>query len=157
MSYIVRTGKKEDSVQVFELIKELAVFEKAPNEVENDLATFTEDVFGKNAVAEFLVAQHSEGEIVGTSIFFTSYSTWKGRCLYLEDLIVSEQHRGKGLGKKLLEATARIAARRGVKRMQWQVLDWNSAAIEFYKRMGATLAPEWVNCKLEEDTILQYS
>jgi len=154
VSYIIRKGKKEDAPQVFQLIEELAAFERAPHEVENTSAQFADDVFGHQPIADFLVAvSDHDQQIVGASIYFTSYSTWKGRCLYLEDLIVTESHRGNGLGQKLLEETARIANEQGAKRMAWQVLDWNEPAIAFYKKMGAELAPEWVNCKLEGEAL----
>ncbi len=155
MSYNIRKGKKKDVTAVYQLVKELAEFEKAPGEVSNTAEKMLQDAFGPEQVIDFLVAE-VENEIVGTAIFFTSYSTWKGKCLYLEDLIVTKAHRGRGIGKSLFEAIAREAAISGAQRMAWQVLDWNQPAIDFYQQMGAELAPEWVNCRLNAQQLQAY-
>jgi len=136
---------------MMELIKELAVFEKAPDEVTVTLEHFVETGFGKNPVWEALVAVEVENnieKIIGISLWYMRYSTWKGLRLYLEDLIVTEAYRGKGVGKKLFEETVQEARRMHVSGMMWQVLDWNQPAIDFYKQYGADLSSEWLNCSL---------
>jgi GNAT superfamily N-acetyltransferase len=122
MSIVIRTGTKADIPFALNLVKELAVYEKSPDEVE--------DV------------------IVGLALYYYKYSTWKGKCLFLEDIIVTESQRGKGLGKLLFDKVVQVSKEQKVRRMEWQVLDWNTPAIEFYKKYDANLDCEWVNCKL---------
>ena len=143
----VRKGKKEDLPQVLELIKELAVYENAPEEVENTVEMMEKDRFGDPPVFDFLIAE-VDGQIIGTSIYYYRYSTWKGKRLYLEDLIVSEASRGNGVGKMLFEATVDIAKETKCTGMMWQVLDWNEPAINFYKKYDTTFDGEWLNCHL---------
>ena len=142
-----------------ELIKELAVYEKAPNEVINTVKMMKEDGFGNNPVFGFFVAvKDSNHEIIGTSIFYYRYSTWKGKRLYLEDLIVTESERGNGAGKLLFDRTLLKTLQDNCSGMTWQVLDWNTPAINFYKKYGADLDEGWINCNLQKDqikTILQ--
>ena len=133
---------------MLELVKELAVFERAPDQVTVTLEHFIETGFGKNPVWQALVAVDDSGLIVGISLWYMRYSTWKGLRLYLEDLIVTESWRGKGVGKKLFDSTVDEARRLGLGGMMWQVLDWNEPAISFYKKYGADLSSEWVNCSL---------
>lgn len=147
--YSIRKGTKNDIPMAFELIMELAVFEKGEHKVSNTLEEMIEDGFGQNPIFEFYVAEF-EGKIIGMSLYYMRYSTWRGRCLFLEDLIVTESHRGQGVGKKLLDITVQEAKKQKVNLMMWQVLDWNTAAIEFYKKVGAELDPEWINCKLHK-------
>ena len=108
-----------------------------------------QDGFGENPAYGVLVAEDEAGTVVGMSLYYVRYSTWKGRRLYLEDLIVRENQRGKGLGKALLDATVDVARQSGCTGLMWQVLEWNTPAIEFYKAYGARLDGEWVNCHLE--------
>jgi len=148
---IIRKANASDCPRMMELIKELAVFEKAPDEVTVTLEHFVETGFGKNPVWEALVAVEVENnieKIIGISLWYMRYSTWKGLRLYLEDLIVTEAYRGKGVGKKLFEETVQEARRMHVSGMMWQVLDWNQPAIDFYKQYGADLSSEWLNCSL---------
>jgi len=148
---IIRKANASDCARMMELIKELAVFEKAPDEVTVTLEHFVETGFGKNPVWEALVAVEVENnieKIIGISLWYMRYSTWKGLRLYLEDLIVTEAYRGKGVGKKLFEETVQEARRMHVSGMMWQVLDWNQPAIDFYKQYGADLSSEWLNCSL---------
>lgn len=135
-----------------ELIKELAAFEKAPTEVTNTVKQMEVDGFGPNPIFGFFVAEN-EGHIVGLSLYYWRYSTWKGKRLYLEDIIVTEAWRGKGIGKLLFDETMRHALNEDCTGMMWQVLNWNEPAIEFYKKYGATLDDEWTNCSLESNQI----
>jgi len=144
---IIRKGTKEDVARAFELVEELALFEKAPEEVTNNIEMMMEDGFGANPIFEFIVAE-LDGEIIGMSLYYWRYSTWKGKRLYLEDLIVTELKRGIGAGKKLFERTVEIAKEEGATGMMWQVLDWNTPAIEFYKKYGADIQAGWHNCHL---------
>lgn len=144
----IRKGQVEDLPSVLELIKELALFEKAPEKVSNTLEALEIDGFGENSIFNFFVAEE-RGTILGMSLFYWRYSTWKGRRLYLEDLIVSEQHRGKGLGKGLFEKTLDYAKSQGATGMTWQVLDWNKPAIDFYTKYQTDIEKEWLNCNLD--------
>ena len=143
----IRKGEKADLPDAFRLIKELALFEKAPEEVTNTIEMMEEDGFGANPIYGFIVAE-DKGEIVGMSMYYYRYSTWKGKRLYLEDLIVTEKARGTGIGKDLLDRTVEIAKETNCTGVMWQVLDWNTPAIDFYKKYGASLDEEWINCNL---------
>jgi len=147
----IRKATASDCERMLELVRELAVFEKAPDEVTVTLDHFIETGFGKNPVWQALVAvETGDGSetIIGMSLWYMRYSTWKGLRLYLEDLIVTESYRGKGVGKKLFDDTVEEARKLNVSGMMWQVLDWNQAAIDFYKKYGAELSSEWLNCSL---------
>ncbi len=148
MKPIIRPGTKEDVSAVHALIVELAVFEREPDAVSNTIEMMLEDGFGDRPVFGFLVAEESD-QIVGASIYYYRYSTWKGKRLYLEDLIVTESRRGAGLGKLLFEETVRIAKEQHCTGMMWQVLDWNAPAIDFYKKYNARFDSEWINCHLD--------
>jgi len=132
---------------VLDLIKELALYEKALDQVKNSVEQLREDGFGENPAFECLVAECDKG-IVGFALFYISYSTWRGKCIYLEDLCVAESFRQKGIGTLLFDEVLKIAKQRKMKRLEWQVLEWNTAAIEFYKKYNADLNPEWTNGKL---------
>ena len=152
MEIIIRKAVSSDCERMMELVKELAIFERAPNEVTVTLEHFIETGFGKNPVWYALVAFDADDptqKIIGMSLWYMRYSTWKGTRLYLEDLIVTEEFRGMGVGKKLFDATVEEARRLGVSGMMWQVLDWNQPAIDFYKKYGADISSEWLNCSLE--------
>jgi len=151
----IRKGTPADLEAVFDLIMELAVYEKAPHEVANSVERMKEDGFGDKPVFDFFVAEE-KGDIVGTAIFYYRYSTWKGKALYLEDLVVRESERGKGYGKLLLDAIVLEAKHTNSKQVRWQVLDWNEPAINFYKKLGAYLDGEWINCTLTEEQIQSY-
>jgi GNAT superfamily N-acetyltransferase len=140
----VREAHKYDIPQLLNLIKELALYEKAPEQVINTTQKMLEDGFGKNKIYDAFVAE-LDGQIVGCAIVYYRYSTWKGRCLYLEDLIVSEAYRGQGAGKLLFERCIAFGKEKDCVLMNWQVLDWNTPAIEFYKKYNATLDGEWIN------------
>ncbi len=148
----IRVGKKEDLPRVLELIKELAEYERAPHEVSNTLAMMEADGFGINPIYGFFVAE--EGTVIhGLSLYYYRYSTWKGKRLYLEDIIVTQSQRGKGIGKELFDITMKKALDENCTGMMWQVLEWNKPAIEFYKKYNATLDSEWINCHLEAGQI----
>lgn len=148
----IREGKREDLPRVLELINELAAFERAPHEVTNTLDRLEKDGFGAHPVYGFFVAETTSG-IIGLSLYYWRYSTWKGKRLYLEDIIVTESQRGRGAGKLLFERTMQKALDENCTGMMWQVLDWNDAAIAFYKKYGSRMDPEWVNCHLESEQI----
>jgi GNAT superfamily N-acetyltransferase len=143
----VRFATPQDMPAVLELIKELAAYENAASEVKNSTTQLIEDGFGDNPSFECVVAV-SENAVIGFALFFTSYSTWKGKCLYLEDLCVSENYRRMGIGKKLFDFVLQLAKDRKMKRFSWQVLDWNEPAISFYKKYDSVLDPEWINGKI---------
>jgi len=147
MNVDIRKGIPSDIPEVLHLVKELAAFENAPNEVEVTVEEMTEWGFGYDKQFDFFVALENN-IIIGIALYYFKYSTWKGKCLFLEDIIVTETHRGKGIGKLLFDQVVIIAKETKVRRMEWQVLDWNTTAIEFYKKYGAHLDGEWVNCKL---------
>ncbi|MCF6359503.1 MAG: GNAT family N-acetyltransferase [Cyclobacteriaceae bacterium] len=148
MSVTLRKGTEKDLRHILELIKELALFEKEPEQVVNTVDQMKKDGFGPNPVYWFFVAEN-EGKIIGTAIYYLRYSTWKGVRLYLEDLIITEKSRGIGAGKMLFEACINEAKSKGYSGMVWQVLDWNTPAIDFYKSYHADLDGEWVNGSLE--------
>lgn len=148
----IRKGIREDLPRVLELVKELAEFERAAHEVSNTVSKMEEDGFGANPVYGFFVAE-AEGIIQGISLYYYRYSTWKGKRLYLEDIVVTESQRGKGMGKMLFDTTMKLALDEGCTGMMWQVLDWNEPAINFYKKYNAHLDGEWINCNLESTQI----
>ena len=148
----IRVGKKEDLPRVLELVKELALFERAPEQVINTVEQMEIDGFGPQPIFGFFVAENDHG-IVGLSLYYWRYSTWRGKRLYLEDIIVTESERGNGIGKKLFDRTLQHALDEQCSGMMWQVLDWNEPAIAFYKKYGATISNEWLNCTLEKNQI----
>ena len=148
MSIIIRDAVRQDVPAMFELIKELALFEKAPEQVTNSVEQMYEDGFGENPIFETIVSE-VDGEIVGMALYYFRYSTWKGKRLYLEDLIVSETMRGRGLGEKLLNAIIEKACQTACTGLMWQVLDWNEPAINFYKKFGARFDEGWMNVHID--------
>jgi GNAT superfamily N-acetyltransferase len=156
MKIYIRKGGRSDLPALLTLIKELAVYENAGEEVTIDLTTLEQDGFGtEHPFFEFLVAEKG-GVTIGVALYFSTYSTWKGRVLYLEDLIVSEAYRRLGVGKQLFDALVVEAKRMDAKRLCWQVLDWNTPAIEFYKKINTNFDGEWINCKLTATQIENY-
>jgi len=144
---MVRVGRKDDLPVVLELIKELADYEKELHQVSNTVKQMEIDGFGENPIFDFFVVE-DQGKIVGTSIYYYRYSTWKGKRLYLEDIVVTQKRRGEGFGKVLFDATVEKAKSVGCTGMMWQVLDWNEPAINFYKKYEASFDNEWINCSL---------
>ena len=155
MNIEIRKGRKEDLLHVLNLIHELAEFEKAPDAVTNTVKDMEADGFGGKPVFDFHVAIVDE-KIVGIAIYFIKYSTWVGKGLYLDDLMVTEQMRGKGIGQKLFDAFMQEAKRINAKQVHWQVLDWNKPAIDFYRKMDASIDPQWWDCKMTEEQIRNY-
>lgn len=147
MSIVIRKGKEKDLPMVLELVKELAVFEKAPNEVEVTVNEMRDWGFGKEALFEFFVLEKN-GSIIAMALYYYKYSTWKGKCLFLEDIIVTESERKNGYGQLLFNEVMQVAKTEQVRRMEWQVLDWNTAALAFYKKYSSVFDAEWINCKL---------
>lgn len=140
----IRRAEKKDCKRLLELVNELAVYEKAPQEVTVTLQHFEESGFGENPVWWGFVAE-DDNLILGFALYYIRYSTWKGQSLYLEDFLVTEKARGKGIGKLLFDRIIKECKEKGFKRMCWQVLEWNEPAINFYKKYNATLDNEWVN------------
>ena len=155
MTTHIRKGTRADLPAVLDLIKELAEYEKALGEVSISLEELEVDGFGTHPEYWFLVAE-VDGEIVGISFYYIRYSTWKGRFLYLEDLVVKEAYRRKGVGAALFEETIRVAQEIEVNGMTWQVLDWNAPAIDFYKKYSADLDDGWINGKLVKKQITDF-
>ncbi len=143
----IRAARLGDEQAIHGLISELALYEKAPDEVSNTVEKLKVDLF-VDAVCEALVVENDKLEVVGFALYYQSYSTWKGRCLYLEDFYIQPEFRRGGIGSRLFHEVVKIAKKWEVKRMDWQVLDWNEPAIEFYKKQQAILDPEWVNGRL---------
>ncbi|MDP4131047.1 MAG: GNAT family N-acetyltransferase [Bacteroidota bacterium] len=152
MKITLRRAVISDCADMMTLVRELAIFEKAPAAVTVSLEHFRESGFGKNPVWQAFVATISkpgqQEKLVGLSLFYIRYSTWKGQRLYLEDLIVNEKFRGKGIGKMLFEKTLQEARDLQLNGMTWQVLDWNEPAILFYQKYGANIESGWLNCNL---------
>ena len=155
MNTIIRKGTKNDLPQTLRLIKELAEYEKAPLEVAVTIEEMERDGFGEHPVFGFFVAE-AEGGIVGIALYYIKYSTWKGKCVFLEDLIVTEKFRQSGIGKKLFDEVVKVAKAMNARRMEWQVLEWNEPAIRFYKKVNANLDAEWLNGRLVDEQIQNY-
>lgn len=144
----IRRGQESDVPAILELVKELAKYEKALDQVNNTVKMMKQDGFGKNPIYGVLVAV-AEEKIIGTSIYYYRYSTWKGKLLYLEDLIVTQSKRGMGIGKLLFEKTLEISKQNKCTGVMWQVLDWNDPAINFYKKYNTLFEKEWINCHID--------
>jgi GNAT superfamily N-acetyltransferase len=149
MNFNIRRAQREDCSAMLELIRELAVYEKAPDEVTVDPLHFEESGFGLNPVWWAFVVENQEKKVAAFALYYIRYSTWKGQVMYLEDILVTETMRGKGIGKMLIERLIQEAKEKDFKRISWQVLDWNEPAINFYKKFGAKFDPEWVNVTIE--------
>ncbi len=147
MEIKIRKAVRKDCVRMMELIQELATYEKAPDEVTVSLTHFEESGFGPNPVWWAFVAE-ANGVVIGIALYYVRYSTWKGQRMYLEDILVTEDMRGQKIGSLLFDALIIEAKEKGFNGMNWQVLDWNEPAINFYKKYNANFDPEWVNCSI---------
>ena len=147
MNISIRKAVREDCARILSLVKELAVYERAPNEVTVTLEHFEQSGFGSRPVWWAFVAE-VDGEIQGFALFYIRFSTWKGQRMYLEDFYVNEDFRGLGLGKLLFDRLIKEAQRRKLNGIQWQVLEWNEPAINFYKKYNAVMDGEWLNCAI---------
>lgn len=148
-SMIVRKGEKKDMSAVLNLIKELAIFEKEPQAVEVTANDLLRDGFSDNPLFYTFIAE-VEGEIIGMALYYYRYSTWKGKTIHLEDLIVQEKSRGTGAGYALYTAIISQGKKDNVRRIEWNVLDWNTLAINFYNKSGAKLLQDWRVVNMDE-------
>mgnify|MGYP001363270207 CR=1 FL=1 len=146
---LIRKATLGDEKDILLLIKELAVYEKEPDAVEITTEELRSHLFIEQ-ICEAIVAVDNE-QVIGFALYYTSYSTWKGKCLYLEDLYVKAELRRSGVGKKLFQRVAEVAQLKKVRRMEWQVYDWNQPAIDFYLKLDAQLNKTWLNGRLEFD------
>ena len=151
----IREARKEDMPAVLELIKELAAFENEPDAVITTVETLEKEGFGEHPLFKVFVAE-IEGRIEGMALVYYRFSTWKGRTLHLEDLIVREEKRGTGLGNALYKKVIQYARSQGLKRVEWVVLDWNQHAIDFYERSGANILKHWYTVQMDENGITNY-
>jgi len=155
MELKLRNAVKSDMHSVLELIKELAIFENEPDAVTITEKTLIEDGFGETPSFRVIVAE-LENKIVGMALFYERYSTWKGKSIHLEDLIVQNYHRGKGIGSALYAKVLKYAYNNKFKRVAWEVLDWNKVAIDFYKSTGAKVFEEWRVTQMNEAGLKNY-
>ncbi|MEI2265249.1 GNAT family N-acetyltransferase [Erwinia sp. CGal63] len=157
MSISIRQARPADAQTIYDMIYELAVYEKAPEEVVTTPEEIRETLFGAESKTEALICEVN-GATVGYAVFFSSYSTWLGRNgIYLEDLYISPDARGNGAGKALIRHIAQLAVQRRCGRLEWSVLDWNQPAIDFYKSIGAEPQSEWVRYRLAGDALVNFA
>jgi len=153
MAITIRPATRADVAQILAFVHALAVYEREPDAVKATEADLLEHGFGENPYYSCLIAE-LDGVPAGFALYFYDYSTWLGKPgLYLEDLFVLPEHRGAGAGKALLQRLAQIAVEKGCGRMKWEVLDWNTPAIDFYRAMGAEIQKEWLNVRLSGDAL----
>jgi GNAT superfamily N-acetyltransferase len=157
MSTTIRQARPTDANAIYDMIYELAVYEKAPEEVVTTADEIRATLFGEGSKTEALICE-IDGKIAGYAVFFTSYSTWLGRNgIYMEDLYISPDFRGQGAGKALLKHIAQCAVQRKCGRLEWSVLDWNQPAIDFYLSIGALPQSEWVRYRLDGEALLKFA
>ena len=155
MAVQIRDARREDMQQVFDRIQELAEFEKEPEAVEITVAQLEADGFGEKPLFHCFVAEEGE-DIVGIALVYFRYSTWKGKVVHLEDLIVKESYRGRGIGSDLYTEVMRYAFDHDIKRVSWEVLDWNTPAVNFYKNSGAKILDGWQVVQMDEKGLVSY-
>ena len=155
MNFIVRLGEEKDMQSVFNLITELAVFEKEPEAVEITVDDLLRDCFSKNPKFKVYVAEQ-ENTIIGIALFYERYSTWKGRAIHLEDLIVTKSKQKIGAGKALYTAVLKYALDNDYNRVAWEVIDWNTNAVEFYKSTGATYLNDWSVVQMDKGNLVKF-
>ncbi|PLW95366.1 MAG: GNAT family N-acetyltransferase [Marinilabiliales bacterium] len=152
MDIRLRSATEKDYPEIIGMITELAFFEKAPERMTNTVEQMKEE----KDLFQCIMAEDNDGNILGMALYFFAYFTWVGKSLYLDDLYVKEQYRGNGVGKILLRELMNVALNENCKRVRWQVLDWNTNAIELYRKSGATLDDEWLNCDFEHEQIQNF-
>ena len=152
---IIRKGEKKDMKAVLELIQELATFEKEPDAVIVTVSDLERDGFGDNPMFYTFVAEF-DGDVVGVALYYYRYSTWKGRTIHLEDLIVKESKRGTGAGFALYKEIIQQGKSENVRRIEWNVLDWNTPAIDFYEKSGAKVLGDWRVVHMDENGITNF-
>ena len=155
MGTLIRRAEKKDMPAVLELIHELARFENEPRAVQISVETLEQEGFGDHPLFICFVAE-LDAEIVGMALAYYRFSTWKGRTLHLEDLIVREEKRGTGLGGALFQKVIQFAKQENLKRAEWVVLDWNQHAIDFYQRSGADVLRNWYTVQMDEESIKNF-
>lgn len=155
MSFTIREGQPKDVQAVLDLIIELAVFEKEPNAVEISVADLLKDGFSDNPKFRLFVGEE-ENNIIGMALFYERYSTWKGKTIHLEDLVVTQNKRALGVGKGLYTAVLKYAFDNNFNRVAWEVLDWNTNAIEFYKSTGATYLSGWHVVQMNKENLAKF-
>ena len=153
---IIRKANASDMKEVLALIKELAEFENALDQVKMTVDRLIEDGFSKAPLFKSIVAEY-KGEICGYALYYYGYSTWNGKTLYLEDILISDKFRQKGFGQQLFNQVIKIAIQQKVTRLDWQVLNWNKSAIDFYKKNQSTFDNEWINGRLFALDLLNFS
>lgn len=152
MKATIRKAEADDMAQVLRLIKELAIYEKEPDAVEVTVDDLIAYGTGSNTDFTCFVAER-EGEILGIALVYYRFSTWKGRTVHLEDLIVREQYRGEGLGMALYTEVIKYTYELGLKRVEWVVLDWNTSAVDFYEASGANVMKEWNTVQMDTEAM----
>lgn len=152
---IIRKAIQQDMMQVLDLIQELAIFEKQPNTVVITVNDLINDGFGKTPLFQCFVAEF-ENEIIGIALYYYRYSTWKGKTIHLEDLIVKQEKRGIGAGFALYSEIIAQGKRDNVRRIEWAVLDWNQSAIDFYEKTGAKMLTDWNLVQMDEKAINEF-
>ena len=155
MDFIVRQGEEKDMQSVFDLITELAVFEKEPDAVDISVTDLINDGFSENPKFKIFVAEQ-ENQIIGIALFYERYSTWKGRTIHLEDLIVTKKKQKIGAGKALYTAVLKYAFDHNYNRVAWEVIDWNQNAIDFYKSTGATYLNDWSVVQMNKQNLAKF-
>lgn len=156
MGFTIRQGEARDAQQILDLIIELAVFEKLPNEVDLTVEDLLRDGFSSNPKFKTFVAEDDDKKIIGMTLFYERYSTWKGKAIHLEDLMVTQSKRGIGAGKALYGAVLKYAHDNGYKRVAWEVLDWNEGAIKFYESTGAKILDGWQVVQMREEKLREF-
>lgn len=156
MSFKIREGEVKDAQSILDLIIELAVFEKEPEAVEITVEDLIKDGFSENPRFKTFVAEESDGTIIGMALFYERYSTWKGKAIHLEDLMVTASKRGVGAGKELYGAVLKYAYDNGYNRVAWEVLDWNTNAIDFYENTGAKVLRDWDVAQMNKQNLEKF-
>ena len=155
MKFLIRKSVKKDAQGIFNLINELAVFENEPEAVVISVADIERDGYGETPLFQVIVAEYKD-EIVGMAFYYYRYSTWKGKTIHLEDLIVKENMRGKNIGSALFERIMRQGSEDNVRRVEWVVLDWNTPARDFYIKSGAKILEGWETVQMDENGLKNY-